>query len=163
MNKYTIGTLSALGIVSIAAVSSLTFAASGTTSNSTKNTGNGKNIEHRMAARENILSNIEVVAALKAAGITTPTEAEIQANMEKMKAMKTGIDNLSTTDQTALKALRDANRTAEDALRDANQAKEREFLRSKGVSVPTEAELAKEKKIQDIIRTTLGDKGRVEG
>ncbi len=152
MNKYTIGTLSALGIVSIAAVSSLTFAASGTTSNSTKNTGNGKNIEHRMAARENILSNIEVVAALKAAGITTPTEAEIQANMEKMKAMKTGIDNLSTTDQTALKA-----------LRDANQAKEREFLRSKGVSVPTEAELAKEKKIQDIIRTTLGDKGRVEG
>ncbi len=105
-----------------------------------------------MAARENILSNIEVVAALKAAGITTPTEAEIQANMEKMKAMKTGIDNLSTTDQTALKA-----------LRDANQAKEREFLRSKGVSVPTEAELAKEKKIQDIIRTTLGDKGRVEG
>lgn len=30
MNKYTIGTLSALGIVSVAAVSSLTFAASET-------------------------------------------------------------------------------------------------------------------------------------
>lgn len=159
MNKYTISTLSALGIVSIAVISSLTFAASGTTFNSAKNTGNGKNIEHRMAVRENIFSNTEVVAALKAAGITTPTEAEIQANVEKMKAMKTAIDNLSTTDQTALKTLRDANRTVEEALRDANQVKEREFLRSKGVSVPTEAEVAKEKKIQDIVRTTLGDKG----
>ena len=111
MNKYTISTISALGIVSIAVISSLTFAASGTTFNSAKNTGNGKNIEHRMAVRENIFSNTEVVAALKAAGITTPTEAAIQANVEKMKAMKTAIDNLSTTDQTALKTLRDANRT----------------------------------------------------
>lgn len=163
MNKYTIGTLSALGIVSVAAISSFTFAASGVTSKTIKDTGNGKNMEHRMAARENILSNTEVVAALKAAGITAPTEAEMQANMEKMKAMKTAIDKLSTEDQTALKTLRDTNRTAEDALRDANQAKEREFLRSKGITVPTEAEVAQEKKIHDIIRTTLGEKEGMEG
>ena len=163
MNKYTIGTLSAIGIVSVAAISSLTFAASGNTSNTLKETKTGKNIEHRMAARENIFSNTEVVAALKAAGLTAPTEAEMQANMEKMKAMKTAIDKLSTEDQTALKTLRDANRTAEEALRDANEAKEREFLRSKGISVPTETEIAQQKKIQDIIRTTLGNKEGMEG
>lgn len=164
MNKYTIGTLSALGVLSVAALSSLSFAAStGSTLSQVGNAGNGSHMEHRMEKRENILSNSGVVTALKTAGLTAPTETEMKARMDAMKTTQDQIAKLSTDDQTALKSLRDSNRTAEEALRDANAAKEREFLRSKGVSVPTEAEVAKAKQTQDVIRKALEAQGIAGG
>ncbi len=102
------------------------------------------------------LTNTGVIAAIQAAGLTVPTEAEMKANMENGKTTEEAIKKLSTDDQTALKTLRDSNRTAEEALREADQAKERDFLRSKGITVPTEDQIAKEKQIQEIIRKTLG-------
>lgn len=113
---------------------------------------------------QNPLSNTGVIAAIQAAGLTVPTEADMKASMEAGKTTEEAIKKLSTDDQTALKTLRDSNRAAEKALREADQAKERDFLRSKGITLPTEDQIAKEKQIEEIIRKTLsGQQGNEKG
>ena len=83
--------------------------------------------------------------ALKTQGITLPTADEVQAFQTKMKNNMNAVKNLSDADKASLKT-----------LREEFQAKEREFLRSKGVDLPTEDQIAQMKKVREAITTELG-------
>ena len=81
---------------------------------------------------------------LKAAGVTAPTQEAIKAFETKMQNERTAMKNLSDADKASLKAIRDAARK-----------QEREFLRSKGVDLPSEDEIAAAMKFKDALRSAM--------
>jgi hypothetical protein len=58
--------------------------------------------------------------------------------------------------------LSDANKAELKKLRDSFEKTEREFLRSKWVTTPTEEQVTKMDAIHEVIRTTLGDNGKMK-
>lgn len=65
-------------------------------------------------------------------GVTLPSAEEMKAHREQMQKVKDAMDNLSDADKATLKQMHEAAAKAE-----------RDFLRSKGVPLPTEDEIAK--------------------
>lgn len=158
MNKYLIAGIATL--TSVVAVSGLTYAGNSLASGKTNNTwsGSGRMMENRIEKMgsgrmmENIFTNSGVTAALQAKWLSTPTEAELQSYHTAMQAMMSGAMNLS-----------DANKAELKKLRDSFQKTEREFLRSKWVTTPTDEQVAKMDAIHEVIRTTLGENGKMRG
>ncbi len=85
-------------------------------------------------------TNTNLIKVLQDKGITVPTPEEAKAFQTKMQAMKTAEKNLSDADKASFKL-----------LRESFKKQERDFLRSKGVTLPSEEEIAK----MELIRTTL--------
>jgi len=90
---------------------------------------------------KNHLSNPDIVKILQDKGITVPTPEEAQAFHTKMQSLRSAEKNLSDADKASFKL-----------LRESFKKQERDFLRSKGVTLPSEEEVAK----MELIRTTLG-------
>ncbi len=81
---------------------------------------------------------------LKAAGVTAPTQEAIKTFETKMQNERTAIKSLSDADKASLKAIRDAARR-----------QEREFLRSKGVDLPSEDEIVAAMKFKDTLKAAM--------
>lgn len=90
-----------------------------------------------------ILSNENVRATLAASGVTLPTAAEATAFHDKMKAARDAENALSDADKAGLKTIRDAAQEKMRTLREETAKAERDYLRSKGVALPSEEEIAK--------------------
>lgn len=90
--------------------------------------------------------------ALTAAGIALPTEAEKTAQKEARAKV-----------EAAMKALTDDDRAALQVIREEAKKKEREYLRSKGVPLPSEDEIAAAKAKKDAIQKALKDAGITQG
>lgn len=122
-----------------------------------------------MGGNAGILSNENIRTALAASGVTLPTADEAKAFQEKMKAAREAEQALSDTDKAALSTMRDATQQKIQAIREESAKAEREYLRSKGVALPTEEEFTKMaetmKKVGEVLRAqhpNLGE-GRGEG
>lgn len=99
----------------------------------------------KLTSQKNPFTNTAVIKALQDKGITVPTAEEAKAFHDKMQALHTAEKNLSEADKASYQA-----------LRESFKKQERDFLRSKGIVLPTEDEIAK----MELIRTTLeGMKG----
>lgn len=111
-----------------------------------------------MGGEAGILSNEKVRAALAASGVTLPTTDEVKAFQDAMKAARTAESKLSDTDKAGLKAVRDAGQEKIKAIMEETAKSEREYLRSKGVALPTEEAIAKmtetAKKAGEVLRAT---------
>ncbi len=83
--------------------------------------------------------------ALKAQGISIPSTDEVQAFQTKMQSEREAMKNLSEADRASLQT-----------LREEFKKKEREFLRSKGVDMPTEDQIAQMKKLREAVQTEIG-------
>jgi hypothetical protein len=92
-------------------------------------------------------SDPAVKKALTDAGIAVPTSEEAKAFMEKQMNAFTAEAKLSETDKAGLKALRESFRK-----------QEREYLRSKGVDLPTEDTYAKFDKIHEVLKQQMKSK-----
>jgi hypothetical protein len=82
---------------------------------------------------------------LKAQGVTVPTQAELQAFATKMANEKKARSTLSDADKATIKA-----------IMEKAHAEERAFLRTKGIELPSEDEIAKMKKFKESLQTTIG-------
>ena len=85
-----------------------------------------------------------VQETLKAQGVTLPTADSIKAFETKMQNERTAIKSLSDADKASLKVIRDAARK-----------QEREFLRSKGIDLPSEDEIVAAMKFKDALRSAM--------
>ncbi|MFZ3232034.1 MAG: hypothetical protein WA194_00570 [Patescibacteria group bacterium] len=96
-----------------------------------------------MGGNAGMFSNEKIRTALAASGVTLPTADEAKAFQEKMKTARDAESKLSDTDKTTLKTMRDATQQKIQAIHEESAKAEREYLRSKGVAIPTEEEFAK--------------------
>jgi hypothetical protein len=81
------------------------------------------------------------IDALKAQGITLPTKDEMRKFFDGMNRIKKSVQALPEADRAELQKLREAAHKAE-----------REFLRSKGVALPSEDQIAQMKKTAEAVR-----------
>ena len=103
----------------------------------------GEGFGGMMGGGAGMLSNEKIRTALAASGVTLPTADEAKAFQDKMKASREAEENLSDTDKAALKTMRDATQEKIRTIHEEAAKAEREYLRSKGVTLPTEEEIAK--------------------
>jgi hypothetical protein len=82
---------------------------------------------------------------LKAQGVAIPTQAELTAFATKVANEKKARSTLSDADRAIIKAIMEKAR-----------AEERAFLRTKGVELPSEDEIAKMKKFKESLQTAVG-------
>lgn len=90
---------------------------------------------------EKMLTNSGVVAALQNAGITIPSAEEIKAFQINMESARKSQQNLSEASKTGLRF-----------LRKSFQKQERDYLRSVGVTFPSESDIEKYQTIQETIK-----------
>ena len=114
-----------------------------------------------------LLSNEKVRETLAASGVTLPSTETVTAYQEKMKAARDAQEKLSETEQTELKAIRDAGMEKVRAIQAETAKSEREYLRSKGVALPTEAEITEmsevAKKAGEVLRAKREELGMGDG
>ncbi len=96
----------------------------------------------KLTSQKSPFTNTPVVKALQDKGITATTPEEAKAFQDKMQAMHDAKKNLSETDKASYQA-----------LQESFKKQERDFLRSKGIVLPTEDEIAK----MELIKKTLGE------
>ena len=110
-----------------------------------------------------MLTNEKVRETLAASGVTLPSTETITAYQEKMKAARDAQEKLSETEQAELKAIRDAGMEKIRAIQEETAKSEREYLRTKGVTLPTEAEItemsATAKKAGEVLRAKREELG----
>lgn len=127
----------------------------------------GEGFGGMMGGNAGILSNEKIRTALAASGVTLPTADEAKAFQEKMKAAREAEAKLSDTDKAALKTMRDATQQKIQAIREESAKAEREYLRSKGVALPTEEEFTKiaetMKKAGEVLRAQHPNMGKERG
>ncbi|MDQ1343609.1 MAG: hypothetical protein QG650_328 [Patescibacteria group bacterium] len=120
-----------------------------------------------MGGGAKILSHEKVREALAASGVTLPSVEAIDAFEAKMKAARDAESKLSDADKAELKKMRDATMAQVKAVHEAAAKSERDYLRSKGVTLPTEDEIAKMRdlgqKAFDTLRTTMPQFGGKNG
>ena len=97
-------------------------------------------------AKMNPFTTETVIKALADKGITAPTVEEAKAFETKMQAAHEAQEKLSDTDKAGLKT-----------LRESFQKQERDYLRSKGVTLPSEEEIAKMKQIREVLGEQMKD------
>ena len=114
-----------------------------------------------------MLTNDKVRETLAASGVTLPSTETITAYQEKMKAAREAQEKLSETEQAELKAIRDAGMEKIRAIQEETAKSEREYLRTKGVTLPTEAEIsemsATAKKAGEVLRAKREELGMGDG
>lgn len=103
-----------------------------------------------------ILSNEKVREALAASGITLPSAEELAAFHEKMQAARAAEAKLSDAEKTEFSAIRTTGMEKIRAIHEEIAKSERDYLRSKGVALPSEEEIAKMREIGEKARETLG-------
>ncbi|MDD2745509.1 MAG: hypothetical protein PHU93_03135 [Candidatus Gracilibacteria bacterium] len=103
---------------------------------------NSMGMTSKLMSQKSPFTNATVIKALQDKGITVPTPEEAKAFQTKMQTM-----------HDAEKSLSEADKASYEALRQSFKKQERDFLRSKGIVLPTEDEIAK----MELIKTTLGD------
>lgn len=117
-----------------------------------------------MGAEAGMLTNENVRTALAASGVTLPTADEAKAYHEKMKAAREAEQALPDADKTALKTMRDATREKVQTIHEESAKAEREYLRSKGVALPSEDEISKMsetmKKAAEVLRAQRPNMGQ---
>lgn len=114
--------------------------------------GNGS----EMGMGGGILSNEKVREALAASGVTLPSTEELAAFHEKMQAARAAEAKLSDAEKSELKAIRTAGMEKIRAIHQETAKNERDYLRSKGVALPSEEEIAEMREIGEKARETLG-------
>lgn len=114
-----------------------------------------------------MLGNENIRTALAASGVTLPTADEAKAFQEKMKAAREAEAKLADADKATLKTMRDATQEKIKTIREEAAKAEREYLRSKGVALPTEEEIAKiedtMKKAGEVLRAQHPNMGKERG
>ena len=103
----------------------------------------GEGFGGMMGGEVGMLGNEKIRAALAASGVTLPTADEAKAFQEKMKTAREAEAKLADADKATLKTMRDATQEKIKTIREEAAKTEREYLRSKGVTLPTEEEIAK--------------------
>jgi hypothetical protein len=121
--------------------------------------GNGS----EMGMGAGILSNEKVREALAASGVTLPSTEELGAFHEKMQAARSAEAKLSDAEKAELQAIRTAGMEKIRAIHQETAKSERDYLRSKGVALPSEEEIAKMREIGEKARETLGARGSKGG
>lgn len=120
-----------------------------------------------MGAKTGILTNENLRTALAASGVTLPTADEAKAFHEKMQAARDAEAKLADADKAALKTMRDAAQEKIKAIREEAAKAEREYLRSKGVALPSEEEIAKMRdtmeKAGEVLRSQHPNMGKARG
>lgn len=120
-----------------------------------------------MGANAGILTNENLRTALAASGVTLPSADEAKAFHEKMQAAREAEAKLADTDKAALKTMRDAAQEKIKAIREEAAKAEREYLRSKGVALPSEEEIAKMRdtmeKAGEVLRSQHPNMGKARG
>lgn len=106
-----------------------------------------------------ILSNEKVRETLAASGVTLPSAEELAAFHEKMQAARAAEAKLSDTEKAEIKAIRTAGMEKIRTIHQEAAKNERDYLRSKGVTLPSEEEIAKMHEIAEKARETLGAQG----
>ena len=116
-----------------------------------------------MGGETSMLTNEKVRETLAASGVTLPSTETITAYQEKMKAARDAQEKLSETEQAELKAIRDAGMEKVRAIQEETAKSEREYLRAKGITLPTEAEIteisATAKKAGEVLRAKREELG----
>lgn len=92
------------------------------------------------------LASSAVTKVLQEKGITAPTSDEMKAFMEKMQSARDAEEKLSDADKSGLQTLRDGFRK-----------QERDYLRSKGVTLPSEEEISKMDAVHEALRSQMGE------
>lgn len=106
-----------------------------------------------------ILSNEKVRETLAASGVTLPSAEELATFHEKMQAARAAEAKLSDTEKAEIKAIRTVGMEKIRAIHQEAAKSERDYLRSKGVTLPSEEEIAKMHEIAEKARETLGAQG----
>jgi hypothetical protein len=88
----------------------------------------------------------QIRQALAASGVTLPSDSDISAAESTMKAVMEAQRNFQPTD---------ADKAALKAIRDAAAKSERDYLRTKGVTLPSEDEIAKAQATNDAVRSAF--------
>ena len=88
---------------------------------------------------------------LKAKGVTVPTAEAMKAFVTKMKNERKGRKSLSEADQATLSAIMEKARI-----------EERAFLRTKGIDLPSEDEIAQMKKFRESLKAIIESLPRSE-
>lgn len=96
-----------------------------------------------MGGQAGMMTNESVRTALAASGVILPTADEAKAYHEKMKTAREAEQALPDADKATLKAMRDAAFEKAKVIYAEAAKAEREYLRSKGVALPSETEIAK--------------------
>lgn len=113
------------------------------------------------------LTNDKVREALAASGVTLPSVDEINAFETKMKAAREAQAKLSDADKAELKKMREATMEQVRKIHLDAAKTERDFLRSKGVALPTEDEIAKMREVgekaAETFRSTMQGKFGKDG
>ena len=103
---------------------------------------------------EKLLKDEQTRAALAASGVILPSTEEIRSYAESMKAAREAQAKLSDADKAELKKLHDEAMEKMKQVRESAAKAERDFLRSKGVNLPSEETIAK-------MRSTMEKAGEV--
>ena len=100
----------------------------------------------KTATSLNPFASSAVTKVLQDKGLTAPTTDETKAYMEKMVAAREAEKKLSDADKAGLKT-----------LRESFQKQERDYLRTKGIALPTEAEITKMNQVREALRSQAGE------
>lgn len=103
---------------------------------------------------EKLLNDERARAALAASGVVLPSAEEMKSYAESMKAAREAQAKLSDADKAELKKLHDEAMEKMKQVRESSAKAERDFLRSKGVNLPSEETIAK-------MRSTMEKAGEV--
>ncbi len=104
------------------------------------------NMSGGFQTKADIFTNPTVIKALTDSGITVPTAAEATAFMTKQKAAHEAEVKLSDADKAGLKT-----------LKESFKKQERDYLRSKGIDLATEADIARFAKIRETLKLQMKD------
>lgn len=83
---------------------------------------------------------------LSLSGVTLPSDSEITSAHAVMSKVKEARKSFQATD---------ADKAALKSIRDSAQKAEREYLRSKGIALPSEDEIAKAQAVHESVRTAM--------